>query len=122
MNFWPRRAYSCSGHKGPLQAGDFESVSRVVDPYIEQNGKLRGVMVEARSFPVGTILPRVCRICASFATITDLSLSWPQSQTARFFRLRRKSPNISSRLSFATSTRTIGRPPLRGYASDTINF
>jgi SpoIIAA-like len=37
--------------EGPLHAGDFESVASVVDPYIEANGKLRGVMIEARSFP-----------------------------------------------------------------------
>jgi hypothetical protein len=37
--------------QGPIQAGDFEAVAKVVDPYIEQNGRLRGVMVEAQSFP-----------------------------------------------------------------------
>jgi hypothetical protein len=37
--------------QGPIEAADFERVAKVVDPYIEQNGKLRGVMVEARSFP-----------------------------------------------------------------------
>lgn len=37
--------------EGPLNAGDFESVAQVVDPYIEANGKLRGVMIEVRSFP-----------------------------------------------------------------------
>ena len=37
--------------QGPIEAGDFESVAKVVDPYIEQNGKLRGVLIEAASFP-----------------------------------------------------------------------
>jgi len=37
--------------QGPLQASDFASVVKIVDPYIEQAGKLRGVMVEAPSFP-----------------------------------------------------------------------
>ena len=37
--------------EGPIQPGDFESVARVVDPYIEQMGGLRGVMIEAASFP-----------------------------------------------------------------------
>ena len=37
--------------EGPLQSSDFESVAKVVDPYIQQRGKLRGVMVEAPSFP-----------------------------------------------------------------------
>jgi len=48
---------------GPLEADDFTSVAKSVDPYIKQEGGLRGVMVEA--------LPRSCRTCALFATITD---------------------------------------------------
>ncbi|MDF0644731.1 MAG: STAS/SEC14 domain-containing protein [Nitrospira sp.] len=36
---------------GPIAAGDFEAVARSVDPYIEQNGTLRGVMIQAESFP-----------------------------------------------------------------------
>ena len=37
--------------QGPIQAGDFESVAKVVDPYIEEKGKLHGVLIEAQSFP-----------------------------------------------------------------------
>ena len=37
--------------QGPIQAGDFETIARLVDPYIEQTGGLRGIMVEAPSFP-----------------------------------------------------------------------
>ncbi|GKS58141.1 hypothetical protein YTPLAS18_16680 [Nitrospira sp.] len=37
--------------QGPIQAGDFEAVATVVDPYIEQAGRLRGVLIEAPSFP-----------------------------------------------------------------------
>ena len=37
--------------QGPIQAGDFESIAKLVDPYIEQTGGLRGVMIEAPSFP-----------------------------------------------------------------------
>jgi hypothetical protein len=37
--------------EGAIQPGDFESVARLVDPYIEQTGELRGVMIEAASFP-----------------------------------------------------------------------
>jgi hypothetical protein len=37
--------------QGRIQVGDFESVARVVDPFIEEKGKLRGVMIEAQSFP-----------------------------------------------------------------------
>jgi hypothetical protein len=36
---------------GPIQAGEFESISQVVDPYITEHGKLGGIMVEATSFP-----------------------------------------------------------------------
>jgi hypothetical protein len=34
-----------------LEAADFQRITHEVDPYIEANGKLRGVMVESRSFP-----------------------------------------------------------------------
>jgi len=37
--------------KGPIQAGDFESVAKSVDPYIERTGGLRGVLIEAEAFP-----------------------------------------------------------------------
>jgi hypothetical protein len=37
--------------EGPLEASDFERVAKEIDPYIESNGKLRGVMIEAASFP-----------------------------------------------------------------------
>ena len=37
--------------QGPLQAGDFTSLATVVDPYLEEHDKLRGIMVDAQSFP-----------------------------------------------------------------------
>jgi hypothetical protein len=37
--------------KGPLSADDFRNVSRVVDPYIEEKGKLTGLLIAAPSFP-----------------------------------------------------------------------
>jgi hypothetical protein len=37
--------------EGALDAADFDALTREVDPYIEANGKLRGLMVEAPSFP-----------------------------------------------------------------------
>ena len=37
--------------ESPLEAGDFEKVAREIDPYIEANGKLHGVMIDAESFP-----------------------------------------------------------------------
>ena len=37
--------------EGPLAASDFEHLAREVDPYIEQNGRLHGLMVHAKFFP-----------------------------------------------------------------------
>jgi hypothetical protein len=37
--------------RGPLRAEDFTALASVVDPYIEGHGALRGIMVEASSFP-----------------------------------------------------------------------
>jgi hypothetical protein len=34
-----------------LEAADFQKIAEEVDPYIEANGKLRGVMIDAESFP-----------------------------------------------------------------------
>ena len=36
---------------GELEAGDFERVAAEIDPFIEETGGLRGLMVEAESFP-----------------------------------------------------------------------
>jgi tRNA U38,U39,U40 pseudouridine synthase TruA len=36
---------------GPLEATDFEKLVQEVDPYIEENGELNGLMVYAESFP-----------------------------------------------------------------------
>jgi hypothetical protein len=35
----------------PLEAADFTDLAKEIDPYIEQNGKLHGVMVDAAAFP-----------------------------------------------------------------------
>ena len=37
--------------EGPLAASDFERLAEEIDPYIEQNGRLHGLMVHAESFP-----------------------------------------------------------------------
>jgi hypothetical protein len=37
--------------EGSLEASDFQKIAEEVDPYIEANGKLRGVMIDAESFP-----------------------------------------------------------------------
>ncbi len=36
---------------GPLEASDFERLAHAVDPYIESNRKLRGLMICTESFP-----------------------------------------------------------------------
>jgi hypothetical protein len=37
--------------QGRLEAADFERVAREVDPYIEANGKLHGLLLDAEAFP-----------------------------------------------------------------------
>jgi hypothetical protein len=37
--------------KGALTAEDFRAVASTVDPYISENGKLTGLLIEAPSFP-----------------------------------------------------------------------
>jgi hypothetical protein len=37
--------------KGPLEAADFENLARQIDPYIEANGKLQGILLDAESLP-----------------------------------------------------------------------
>ena len=37
--------------QGPLQADDFTSLASVVDPYLQEHSTLRGIMIDAQSFP-----------------------------------------------------------------------
>jgi hypothetical protein len=37
--------------EGKLEKTDFEQLSRLVDPYIEQNGKINGLLIYASDFP-----------------------------------------------------------------------
>jgi len=37
--------------EAPLESKDFGELSREVDPYIEETGKLKGLMIYAESFP-----------------------------------------------------------------------
>jgi hypothetical protein len=37
--------------EGPLTSADFAAVAGHVDPYIEENGTLTGLVIQARSFP-----------------------------------------------------------------------
>jgi stage II sporulation SpoAA-like protein len=36
---------------GPLSKIDFESATRIIDPYIEDNGHLNGLIIHTESFP-----------------------------------------------------------------------
>ena len=36
---------------GPLSKNDFESAARIIDPYIEENGQLNGLIIHTESFP-----------------------------------------------------------------------
>jgi len=37
--------------EGPLQKSDFENLAKLVDPFIESHGELRGVLIYTQSFP-----------------------------------------------------------------------
>jgi len=37
--------------EGPLEKADFEAIGREVDPYIEAQGQLNGLLISAKSFP-----------------------------------------------------------------------
>lgn len=37
--------------QAPLEAADFQNLAREIDPYIEANGKLHGIMLDAEAFP-----------------------------------------------------------------------
>ncbi len=39
------------GPKTSLEAADFEKIAQEVDPYIETDGNLHGVLIDAESFP-----------------------------------------------------------------------
>ena len=37
--------------EGPLQQADFETLTQLVDPYIESEGELHGLLIRTASFP-----------------------------------------------------------------------
>lgn len=39
-----------------LSADDFRQIARIVDPYIGENGKLTGLLIEASAFPASRAL------------------------------------------------------------------
>ena len=45
--------------EGRLEAADFEKLAQEIDPYIEANGNLHGLLLDAESFPGWTGLRRL---------------------------------------------------------------
>ena len=48
--------------KSALSADDFSEISRTIDPYIREKGKLTGLLIEAPSFLDGTASARSSNI------------------------------------------------------------
>ena len=81
--------------QGPIEAGDFESVAKVVDPYIAEKGQLQGVMIEARSFPgwdtFGALVSHLRfvrdhhRLVSKIAAVSDSAILTILPQIAKHF-------------------------------------
>ena len=81
--------------QGPIQGGDFESIAKVVDPYIEEKGQLRGIMIEAQSFPgwdsFAALLSHLRfvrdhhRLIAKIAAVSDSTILSIAPQVAKHF-------------------------------------
>ena len=76
---------------GALRANDFTALAAVVDPYIEQHGGLKGLMIEARSFPGWENFGAMLSHLRLYAIIIDKSGASPWCRTARYSRWHRKS-------------------------------
>ena len=37
--------------KNPFSAEDFETIAEIIDPYFEQHGELKGIIIHAKKFP-----------------------------------------------------------------------
>ena len=77
--------------KGTLEVADFAALTREVDPYIEEKGELRGLMIQAESFPgwgdFGALV--------SHLSFIRTSVALRPSRTVPFFRSHRGSHPIS---------------------------
>lgn len=81
--------------QGPIQAGDFESVAKVVDPYIKEKGRLQGILIEAQSFPgwdtFGALVSHVRfvrdhhRLVSKIAAVSDSAVLSILPQIAKHF-------------------------------------
>ena len=51
VNIDEERGIAILEPSGPLSKNDFELAARIIDPYIEKSGSLKGLVVHAKSFP-----------------------------------------------------------------------
>jgi hypothetical protein len=104
--------------EGALRAEDFGALAGAVDPYIDRHGELKGLMIEAPSFPgwenFAALLSHL-RFVRTIIAASDASL-W--SPTARCSPWRRRSRATSWALSCVLSTLPIARRRSPGCRSD----
>lgn len=108
--------------EGPIHSGDFESVAKVVDPYIEQTGGLRGVMIEAASFPGWDSFAALVSHLRFVLDHHRVSPKLRLCRTAPSCRLHLTSRNISSKLSFDTFTHMNAPRLLPGWKREVISL
>lgn len=80
---------------GPLSEEDFKSAVKTVDPWIEKHGKLKGLVVHAKSFPGWDSFGALCshlvfvrdhhRKIGRVAFVTDTPVSVVAEKIARHF-------------------------------------
>ncbi|MEO8674958.1 MAG: STAS/SEC14 domain-containing protein [Casimicrobiaceae bacterium] len=81
--------------KGPLEKSDFVVLAREIDPYIEEKGALRGLMIYAKAFPgwndFGTLVSHLAfvknheRFIPRIATVSDSAILTIMPQIAAHF-------------------------------------
>ena len=91
----PRNGVVILTPRGRLDASDFASLALTVDPWIEDHGKLRGILIDARSLPrwddVDAMLAQLRfvrnhhRAVERVAVVTDLPLLEALPAIARLF-------------------------------------
>ena len=91
----PRNGVVILTPRGRLDASDFASLALTVDPWIEDHGKLRGILIDANSLPrwddVGAMRAHLRfvrshhRAVARVAIVTDLPLLEALPAIARLF-------------------------------------
>ena len=89
----PERGILILKPEGALRAEDFTALAGAADPYIEQHGDLKGLMIEAASFPGWENLAAMLSHLRFVRPITiGGSDASPWSRTTRCLPRRRRSP------------------------------